>query len=83
MRSRYEFAFVTIASGDPGAVDPALALMGSQGWKMRGLAAMQNGELAVGLQRPLDEEIPLPDGMTLAATLDEPLSTAGLEADPA
>ena len=63
MRSRFEFTFYTVASGEvAGGVDPTLALMGSQGWEIRGLTAMNDGGLTVALQRPLDEEIPLPDG---------------------
>jgi hypothetical protein len=81
MRSRFEFTFYTVASGEvAGGVDPTLALMGSQGWEIRGLTAMNDGGLTVALQRPLDEEIPLPDGAALAASLDEPLSLPALEA---
>ncbi len=74
MRPRYEFTLYTIASHEvAGGVDATLALMGSQGWEIRGCAYAPNGELAIALQRPLDEEMPLPDGATLAATLEEPL----------
>ncbi len=31
-------------------------------------------DLVLALQRPLDEELPLPDGATLAASLEEPLA---------
>jgi hypothetical protein len=79
MRQRFEFALHTVPAGEAGAaaVDPALALMGSQGWEIRGIApaAGAGGEsVVVALQRPLDEELPLPDAPTLAATLDEPLA---------
>ncbi len=81
MRSRFEFTFYTVASGEvAGGVDPTLALMGSQGWEIRGLTAMHDGGVTVALQRPLDEEMPLPDGATLAASLDEPLAFSTLEA---
>ncbi len=79
MRGRYEFALYTIApAGAPVEVEPALALMGSLGWEVRGIASTHGGGLVVALQRPLDEELPLPDAPTLAATLEEPLPAPSL-----
>ena len=78
MRARYEFSLYAIA--DPGAgVDASLALMGSLGWEVRGIAAAPGGGVIVALQRPLDEALPLPDAPTLAATLEEPLSVPVVE----
>ena len=75
MRARYEFAFHTIAAGDAsGHGDPSLALMGSFGWELRSIVAATGGGYIVALQRPLDEELPLPDAPTLAASLEEPLA---------
>jgi hypothetical protein len=75
MRGRYEFTFHTIPEPDAiaGDVDPSLALLGSQGWKICGLAALSNGSLSVALQRPYDEETSLPDAPALSARLAEPL----------
>jgi len=74
MRTRFEFSLYPIAPRDVASgVDPTLALMGAQGWEIRGLAHTLEGGLTVALQRPLDEQLPLPDGQTLAASLEEPL----------
>ncbi len=74
MRARYEFAFHSVASEDAaGHADPSLALMGSFGWEIRALAPAHGGGYVVALQRPLDEELPLPDAPTLVAALEEPL----------
>jgi hypothetical protein len=75
MRGRFEFTFHTIADADAldGDVDPSLALLGSQGWEIRGVAALGNGSLSVALQRPYDEETSLPDAPALSARLAEPL----------
>jgi hypothetical protein len=75
MRGRYEFTFHTIAELDSlgGDVDPSHALLGSQGWEIRGLVALSNGSLSVALQRPYDEEASLPDAPALSARLAEPL----------
>jgi hypothetical protein len=80
MRPRFEFALHTIAASDvrSGGIDPALSLLGSQGWEIRGIAAIAGGELQVALQRALDDVSALPDEMTLAASLEEPLSTREL-----
>jgi hypothetical protein len=81
MRGRFEFTFHTIAEADAlgGDVDPTLALLGSQGWEIRAMSTLKNGALSVALQRPYDEEIPLPDAPALSARLAEPLAapTAG------
>ncbi len=75
MRMRFEFSLYAIPPEDvAGGVDPTLALMGAQGWEIRGLTHAPGIGLTFALQRPLDEEVPLPDGLTLAATLDEPLT---------
>jgi hypothetical protein len=75
MRGRFEFTFHTIAKADAlgGDVDPSLALLGSQGWEIRGIALLSNGSLSVALQRPYDEECSLPDAPALSARLAEPL----------
>jgi len=75
VRGRFEFTFHTIAEADAagGDVDPTLALLGSQGWEIRGLAALSNGALSVALQRPYDEACSLPDAPALSARLAEPL----------
>lgn len=74
MRSRFEFAFHRLAHAGDGP-DAHLAMLGSQGWEIRGIAADGlGGGTLVALQRPLDEQTPLPDHASLAATLDEPLA---------
>ena len=75
MRGRYEFAFhpLDAETASRGEVDPILALLGSQGWEVRGLTTLRDGTSLVALQRPLDEEPPLPDASTLSAKLAEPL----------
>jgi hypothetical protein len=74
MRKRFEFSLYPIGPRDvAGGIDPTLALMGAQGWEIRGIAHGPDGALMVALQRPLDEDLPLPDGPTLAASLEEPL----------
>ncbi len=79
MRPRFEFSLHTIASGDVrSGVDPTLSLMGSEGWEIRGIAAIAGGGLEVALQRSIDEVSSLPDELTLAASLEEPLSTREL-----
>jgi hypothetical protein len=79
MRQRFEFTLYPIAASDvAGGVDPSLALLGSLGWELRGITSDAAGGLVLALQRPLDEELPLPDAPTLAATLVEPLSVPSL-----
>jgi hypothetical protein len=80
MQRRFEFSLHTIASSDVrSGVDSELSLMGSQGWEIRGIAAIAGGGLEVALQRAIDEVHPLPDEMTLAASLERPISTRDLE----
>jgi hypothetical protein len=75
MRTRFEFSIYTIAPSEvPRGIDPTLALLGAQGWELRAMTKIDDGSLIIGLQRPLDEDVPLPDGATLAATLSEPLA---------
>jgi hypothetical protein len=76
MRGRFEFTFHPIAAEAAaiGEVDPTLALLGAQGWELRALTTQPDGSVLVALQRPLDEELPLPDATTLSATLVEPLT---------
>jgi hypothetical protein len=87
MRGRFEFTFHTIAepTAASGDVDPTLALMGAQGWEIRGIACLRGGALSVALQRPLGEDLPLPDEGTLSAALAAPMtapSKAELEREP-
>jgi hypothetical protein len=87
MRGRFEFTFHLVAEADAlvGDVDPSLALLGSQGWEIRGVAALSSGVLSVALQRPYDEANPLPDAPALSARLAEPLaapSAGDLEREP-
>jgi hypothetical protein len=80
MRKRFEFNLYLVGPDDlAGGVDPTLALMGAQGWEIRGIAHAPDGGLALALQRPMDEDLPLPDAPTLAATLEEPLAAPDRE----
>jgi hypothetical protein len=81
MRPRFEFCFHTIApdAAANGDVDPSLALLGSQGWEIRATTALHDGGLSVALQRPLDEDTPLPDAPALSATLAQPLAAPSPE----
>ncbi|MDQ2907760.1 MAG: hypothetical protein M3R44_00235 [Candidatus Eremiobacteraeota bacterium] len=72
MRPRFEFVLHLLDEGSEPSVDPTLALMGAQGWEIRGLT-LAGSRIVVALQRPLDEDAPLPDAPTLAASLEEPL----------
>jgi len=76
MRGRFDFTFHTLAP-EPARLaegDPTLALLGAQGWEIRGVTALPGGEVLVALQRPLDEAPPLADAPSLSAALVEPLS---------
>ena len=75
MRARFEFTFHTTTRADAelGDIDPTLALLGAQGWEIRGIAPRADGGLTIALQRPQDEDIRLPDESTLTAALAEPL----------
>jgi hypothetical protein len=80
MRTRFEFSLYPVGPKDvAGGVDPTLALMGAQGWEIRGIAHAPDGGLTFALQRPLGEDLPLPDAPTLAATLEEPLAAPDRE----
>jgi hypothetical protein len=81
MRGRFEFTFHIVAEADAltGDVDPSLALLGSQGWEIRGIAPLPNGTLSVALQRKTDEEMMLPDAPALSAALAEPLTAPTAE----
>lgn len=75
MRGRFEFQVHLLASVEPtGQPGAQLALLGALGWEIRGIAPAAGGGFVVALQRPFGEEHPLPDGATLAASLEEPLS---------
>jgi len=76
VRGRFEFNLYPITADDAacGSVDTTLALLGAQGWEIRALTSLANGAVLLALQRPLDEETPLPDAGTLSATLAEPLT---------
>jgi len=75
MRAHFEFQFHHVAGLDPtGHPDAQLALMGSLGWEIRGIAPADGGGYVVALQRPSGEEHTLPDAPTLAASLEEPLA---------
>ncbi len=79
MRGRFEFMLHAISATDVGGgIEPSLALLGALGWELRGITGAPDGGLVIALQRPLDEDLPLPDAPTLAATLDEPLSVPSL-----
>jgi hypothetical protein len=82
MRGRFEFLLHRTKAGKPAGVDPALALLGSQGWEIRGVAAREDGSIVVALQRPLDEEPPLAASSAIAATLEEPLSVPAADTFP-
>jgi hypothetical protein len=74
MRMGFEFSLYAVRAADiAGGIDATLALMGAQGWEIRGIAHAPDGGLTVALQRPLGEDLPLPDAPTLAATLESPL----------
>ncbi len=81
MRARFEFSFHATTAEDAarGGIDPTLALLGSQGWEIRGIAARSDGGLTIALQRPYDEEIRLPDEPVLSAALAEPLVAPSAE----
>lgn len=74
-----EFTFHTIRATNAALAegDATLELLGSRGWEMRGLTTLPDGTVLVGLQRPLDDQPPLPDAPTLAAALVEPLLAPG------
>lgn len=81
MRGRFDFTFHTIKP-DAAALaegDATLAFLGAQGWEMRGITTLRDGSVLVALQRPLDEDHPLPDAPSLSAALVEPLAAPSRE----
>ncbi|MDB5069858.1 MAG: hypothetical protein JWM87_969 [Candidatus Eremiobacteraeota bacterium] len=81
MRGTFEFTFHTVKP-DAAALaegDPTLSFLGAQGWEMRGVTTLPDGSVLVALQRPLDEERPLPDAPSLSAALIEPLAAPSIE----
>jgi hypothetical protein len=81
MPGRFEFTFHTINEADAqtGDVDPSLALLGSQGWEIRGMTTLGNGVVSIALQRAYDEEHALPDAPALSARLAGPLAAPSAE----
>lgn len=74
MRAGFEFRFhrVTVDQGDAHP-DATLSLLGSQGWRLVGIAPLDDG-IVCALERSLDAQAVLPDAPTLSAALVEPLS---------
>ena len=62
-----------------GDVDPTLALLGAQGWEIRGITALPDGSAIIALQRAQRNEAPLPDAPVLSAALAEPLTAPSIE----
>ena len=81
MRGRFDFTFHTLTPHAAALAegDPTLAFLGAQGWELRGVTALADGSVLVALQRPLDEEHPLPDAPSLSAALVEPLAAPSRE----
>ncbi len=81
MRGRFDFTFHTLTPNAAALAegDPTLAFLGAQGWELRGVTTLLDGSVLVALQRPLDEEHPLPDGPSLSAALVEPLTAPSRE----
>jgi hypothetical protein len=81
MRGRFDFTFHTITPHAAALAegDPTLAFLGAQGWEIRGVTTLTDGTVLVALQRPLDEELPLPDATSLSAALVEPLTAPSPE----
>ena len=81
MRGRFDFTFhaVTPNAAALAEGDPTLAFLGAQGWEIRGITTLRDGSVLVALQRPLDEEHPLPDAPSLSAALVEPLAAPSRE----
>jgi len=91
MAAQYDFSMHVLAraAAQLGDVDPTLAMMGAQGWEIRGLTALPDGSVLVALQRARGADAPLPDAPALSAALAEPLTApstqelAGLTEPPA
>jgi hypothetical protein len=81
MRGRFDFTFHTLTANAAALAegDPTLAFLGAQGWELRGVTTLLDGSVLVALQRPLDEEHPLPDAPSLSAALVEPLTAPSRE----
>jgi hypothetical protein len=79
MRGRFEFHFHHTDAAEGKHVDSKLALLGSQGWELCGIAPAPAGGFVVALQRPLDQEIPLAEPAAMALALEEPLVPPGPE----
>jgi|HubBroStandDraft_1064217.scaffolds.fasta_scaffold1112765_1 hypothetical protein len=81
MAAQYDFSMHVLAqaAAQLGDVDPTLAMMGTQGWEIRGLTALADGSVLVALQRAHGTEAPLPDAPELSAALAEPLSAPSAE----
>lgn len=81
MAPQFEFSLYTLSGEEAkrGDVSPTLALLGTQGWEMRGLSTLADGSLVIALQRSLAADPPLPDEHTLSAALAEPLAPPVLE----
>ncbi len=79
MRASYDFTFHTLKPNLAALAegDPTLALLGAQGWEMRGITTLPDGSVLVALQRRLDDESALPDAPAISAALAEPLTAAG------
>lgn len=75
MRARFDFAFHTLTPDAAARAegDTTLDLLGAQGWEIRALAPLRDGTVLVALQRPRDEELPLPDAPAISAALADPL----------
>lgn len=76
MAAQYDFSMHVLsrAAAQLGDVDPTLALMGTQGWEIRGLTTLTDGSVLVALQRARSTEAALPDAPVLSAALAEPLT---------
>jgi len=83
MRHSYDFTFHTIKADIAMLAegDATLALLGAQGWEIRGLTTLHDGTVLVALQRRLDDDTGLPPAPEIAAALSEPLTAPVLEDD--
>lgn len=78
---RFEFSLHVMPpeTARHGDIDPTLALMGAQGWEIRGITALADGTAIVALQRTHATDLPLPDPPVLSAALAEPLTAPSHE----
>jgi len=81
MAAQYDFSMHVLgqAAAQLGDIDPTLALMGTQGWEIRGLATLADGSVLVALQRARGSDASLPDAPALSAALAEPLTAPSEE----